>query len=115
MVMKLMRSFAKFSALLLASLVLTLGSLVYHRSYVPRPCPPTVPLDYGPCGLMVPRGRFPLSYVYDLQDISVQGTLGMADLRRLWPFLSTQCSVGLHLLGPRALWQRFRRLNLQIK
>jgi hypothetical protein len=106
---------SKFFALLLAALVLNLGSLVYHRSYIPRPCPQVVPFDYGPCNLVLPRGGFPLSYVNDKQDISVQGALGPEDDWRLLLFLFNTMFYAAALLGMRALWQRFRRPNLQIK
>jgi hypothetical protein len=81
------RSIMKFMAVLSSALVLTLGSLGYQRSYVPHPCPAVIPNDYGLCDVVLPRGGYPLSYVYDLQDISVQGALGPEDDWRLSPFL----------------------------
>jgi hypothetical protein len=106
--MKLIRVLAKSIALLLAALVLTLGSLAYHRSYIPRPCPQVVPFDYGPCNVVLPRGGFPLSYVYDKQDISVQGTLGPEDDFRLVPFLINILLYAGGMLAMRWLWQRRR-------
>jgi hypothetical protein len=103
-----MRSLAQFMAVLFGALVLTLGSLVYHRSYIPRPCPAVVPFDYGPCNVALPRGGFPLSYAYDKQDISVQGTLGPEDDWRLWPFLINMMFYAGALFGICRLWQWLR-------
>jgi hypothetical protein len=94
-----MRSHAKVMAVLFGAVVLTLGSLVVHRTYIPRPCPAVVPFDYGSCNVALPRGGFPLSYAYDKQDISVQGTLGPEDDWRLWPFLINMMFYAGALLG----------------
>jgi hypothetical protein len=65
-------------------------------------------LDHGLCNVVLPRGGFPLSYVYDKQEISVQGTLGPEVEWRPWPFLINMIVYVAVLLATRKLWRRFR-------
>jgi hypothetical protein len=111
----MLRSLAKLIAVLAGAIVLTLGSLAYHRTYVPRPCPPVVPYDYGLCDVVLPRGGLPLSYVYDLQDISVQGTLGPEDVVHLMPFLGNMMFYMVILGALLRLRHRFRHPSLRSK
>jgi hypothetical protein len=68
-----------------------------------------VPYDFGPCNVVLPRGGFPLSYVYDVPDISVPNQFGLEDDWLLWPSLINMTFyVGL-MVATRALWRQRNR------